>query len=85
MIESVHVSDSSSSDDEMPPTVYEPLDVGSASRPASPMPAEGQFHINDGNDTVTCQWEECGKVFDHLPSLIDHIHNGGFGANVTGE
>lgn len=25
---------------------------------------------------MACQWEECGKVFDHLPTLIDHIHNG---------
>lgn len=28
------------------------------------------------DDTVTCEWENCGIVFNHLPSLIDHIHNG---------
>jgi len=27
-------------------------------------------------DSVTCQWEDCGVVFTHLPTLIDHIHNG---------
>lgn len=27
-------------------------------------------------DSVTCQWEDCGEVFVHLPTLIDHIHNG---------
>ena len=34
-------------------------------------------------DTMTCQWEECGKVFNHLPTLIDHIHNGEFYIRVT--
>jgi hypothetical protein len=32
----------------------------------------------DTNDSVTCQWEDCGKVFTHLPTLIHHIHNGKF-------
>ncbi len=27
-------------------------------------------------DTATCLWGECGKVFTHLPSLIEHIHVG---------
>lgn len=31
-----------------------------------------------GEDTMSCQWEECGKVFNHLPTLIEHIHNGMF-------
>ena len=25
-------------------------------------------------DTVTCLWEDCGHVFSHLPTLIEHIH-----------
>ena len=25
-----------------------------------------------------CQWENCGEVFAHLATLIDHIHNGKF-------
>lgn len=27
-------------------------------------------------DSATCIWGECGIVFTHLPSLIQHIHNG---------
>lgn len=46
----------------------------SASRPGSPM----QSGPLDPEDSVTCQWEDCGKVFTHLPTLIHHIHNGGF-------
>jgi hypothetical protein len=30
----------------------------------------------DPDDVATCEWDNCGKVFDHLPTLIDHIHNG---------
>jgi hypothetical protein len=45
----------------------------STSRPGSPIHgAEGI----ETNDVVTCQWEDCGIVFDHLPTLINHIHNG---------
>jgi hypothetical protein len=29
-------------------------------------------------DSATCMWGECGIVFTHLPSLIQHIHNGEF-------
>ena len=46
----------------------------SASRPASPM----YSGVLDTDDSVTCQWEDCGKVFTHLPTLIDHIHKGKF-------
>ena len=46
----------------------------SASRPGSPM----QSGALDPEDSVTCQWEDCGKVFTHLPTLIHHIHNGKF-------
>lgn len=28
------------------------------------------------SDTVTCLWEDCGHVFSHLPTLIEHIHSG---------
>lgn len=33
----------------------------------------------DQEDSVTCQWEDCGVVFTHLPTLIGHIHNGASG------
>ncbi|KAK0200425.1 hypothetical protein DFS33DRAFT_1480317 [Desarmillaria ectypa] len=34
-------------------------------------------------DTATCLWGECGKVFTHLPSLIDHIHVDHVGVNKS--
>lgn len=46
----------------------------SASHPGSPT----QLGALDTEDSVTCQWEDCGKVFTHLPTLIHHIHNGKF-------
>ena len=46
----------------------------SASHPGSPM----RSGALDTEDSVTCQWEDCGKVFTHLPTLINHIHNGKF-------
>lgn len=27
-------------------------------------------------DAVTCLWDDCGEIFTHLPTLIDHIHKG---------
>ena len=30
----------------------------------------------ESEDSVTCQWDDCGVVFTHLPTLIEHIHNG---------
>jgi hypothetical protein len=55
---------------EMQPEAY----GHSASHPGSPM----QSGALDTEDSVTCQWEDCGKVFTHLPTLIHHIHNGKF-------
>lgn len=69
-----------------PPHV--PLDSGDSSsenllEPSSaPQSRAGSQIPEEGNpeavpeDSVTCQWEECGIVFTHLPTLIDHIHNG---------
>lgn len=48
---------------------------GSPSAGASFIPEIPGVNVFD-DDTVTCEWENCGTVFDHLPSLIDHIHNG---------
>ena len=77
-------STDSSSDDDLPPVAYDEV-----SRPASPQPTEGQlgqFPVAapaEGEDTMTCQWEDCGRVFDHLPSLIDHIHNGAWSGSAV--
>jgi len=51
----------------------------SASRPGSPM----QSGPLDPEDSVTCQWEDCGKVFTHLPTLIHHIHNEHIGVHKS--
>ncbi|KAK7036730.1 hypothetical protein VNI00_011395 [Paramarasmius palmivorus] len=47
----------------------------SASRPGSPTASRQQQETIDTEDTVTCQWDNCGIVFTHLPTLIEHIHN----------
>ncbi|KAG5342303.1 hypothetical protein C0989_003432 [Termitomyces sp. Mn162] len=49
----------------------------SASRPGSPRNPD-TIHLEDvESDSVTCLWDDCGKVFTHLPTLISHIHDGG--------
>ena len=48
----------------------------SASRPGSPAHPQFKAEELETNDVVTCQWEDCGVVFTHLPTLIAHIHNG---------
>ena len=32
----------------------------------------------DTDDSVTCLWDDCGKVYTHLPTLVEHIHEGTF-------
>lgn len=73
--EPTYISDSSS-DEDLPNNATENGDAQSVSRPGSPMPVEGQTVDEEGPDTMKCQWEECNKIYNHLPSLIDHIHNG---------
>lgn len=76
--ESDHVSDSSGIDDLA--SYGESGEYGgSISRPGSPRPAQSEGQVQEDvteADTMSCRWEDCGKVFNHLPSLIDHIHNG---------
>ena len=40
----------------------------------SPGPSTGPT-ADQGADTVTCLWDDCGIVFTHLPTLIEHIHS----------
>ncbi|KAH7918869.1 kinase-like protein [Leucogyrophana mollusca] len=51
-----------------------------ASRPGFPA-APGE--AAQGGDTVMCLWEECGIVFTHLPTLIDHIHSEHIGVHKS--
>ncbi|KAJ7698928.1 hypothetical protein B0H17DRAFT_1158232 [Mycena rosella] len=42
------------------------------------------FHeFRDSDDSVTCQWDSCGIVYTHLPSLIDHIHTEHIGVHKS--
>lgn len=65
---------SDSSDIDAASSVGEVLQqAGSRSTPRGGSPMQVEL---EPEDSVTCQWEECGVVFTHLPTLIDHIHNG---------
>ena len=47
--------------------------------PSTPSSGDGpqQEVMNPGyDDTATCMWDDCGMVFTHLPTLIEHIHSG---------
>ncbi|KAF9476148.1 hypothetical protein BDN70DRAFT_952425 [Pholiota conissans] len=70
--------DASDGDDLHPEETCGPL----ASRPSSP--SQSQPNAEDEiEDAITCQWEECGIVFTHLPTLIDHIHNEHIGVHKS--
>ncbi|KAF9524245.1 hypothetical protein CPB83DRAFT_861685 [Crepidotus variabilis] len=72
--DAVSHSESDSSDVEGTSVVDEGFHEGelgdSLSRAESPMQVELELE-----DSVTCQWEDCGIVFTHLPTLIEHIHD----------
>ncbi|KAJ7722979.1 hypothetical protein B0H16DRAFT_1473124 [Mycena metata] len=50
-------------------------DSSTASRTGTP-PMTHFHEFRDSDDSVTCQWENCGIVYTHLPTLIQHIHTG---------
>ncbi|KAG5728474.1 Zinc finger protein [Termitomyces sp. T112] len=55
----------------------------SASRPGSPRNPD-TIHLEDvESDSVTCLWDDCGKVFTHLPTLISHIHDEHIGVHKS--
>ncbi|KAJ6534669.1 hypothetical protein DFH09DRAFT_1249974 [Mycena vulgaris] len=42
------------------------------------------FHeFRDSDDSVTCQWDSCGIVYTHLPTLIEHIHTEHIGVHKS--
>ncbi|KAF5347717.1 hypothetical protein D9756_010308 [Leucocoprinus leucothites] len=61
-----------------------PVEPSSApnSRAGSQTPEEGDPEVIP-EDSVTCQWDDCGIVFTHLPTLIDHIHNEHIGVHKS--
>ncbi|EGN97436.1 hypothetical protein SERLA73DRAFT_184144 [Serpula lacrymans var. lacrymans S7.3] len=54
----------------------------SVSRPGSPAPAANAQEDQEA-DTVTCLWDDCGIIFTHLPTLIDHIHHEHIGVHKS--
>ncbi|KAF8174566.1 hypothetical protein BJ912DRAFT_543249 [Pholiota molesta] len=73
------VEDFSDGDNQHPEDAY----GASASRPASPSQNQPTAEDAEIEDAITCQWEECGVVFTHLPTLIDHIHNEHIGVHKS--
>ncbi|KAH7886618.1 hypothetical protein F5I97DRAFT_1868788 [Phlebopus sp. FC_14] len=58
--------------------------VGATDEPAgSPGPSSTALPAEQGADTVTCRWEDCGVVFTHLPKLIEHIHSTHIGVHKS--
>ena len=39
-------------------------------------PIQAQMVAQQPQDAMECQWEECGKMFNNLAVMIEHIHNG---------
>lgn len=57
------------------------VEMRSVSRPGSPPISEG---IPEREvESVTCQWAGCGKPFNQLQPLIDHMHNDHIGVNKS--
>ncbi|EJD00427.1 uncharacterized protein FOMMEDRAFT_30475 [Fomitiporia mediterranea MF3/22] len=58
------------------------VEMHSASRPLSPTISDGQGAEYE-LESVTCQWQDCGRPFSQLQALIDHIHNDHIGMNKS--
>ncbi|KAK7681769.1 hypothetical protein QCA50_015116 [Cerrena zonata] len=84
---SSHLSDhSDDSSSEITPRPDSPNQFAgpSVSRPGSPTQVDVSMQEEVfSEDTMSCQWEECGKVFNHLPTLIEHIHNDHIGVHKS--
>ncbi|KAF7356362.1 INO80 complex subunit 1 [Mycena venus] len=58
------------------PTYVSDDDADSTTISRGGTPPMTHFHeFRDSDDSVTCQWENCGIVYTHLPTLIEHIHS----------
>lgn len=58
---------------------YELNGYDGISRPVSPSASsvlESRPEPEVEDDSVTCLWDDCGKVYTDLKVFIDHIHNG---------
>ncbi|KAI6144399.1 hypothetical protein BKA82DRAFT_4177763 [Pisolithus tinctorius] len=70
------ILDDSSSASEAGDVSALPVEDRGSPGPSSAPPA-------DPGDTVTCLWEDCGDVFSHLPTLIEHIHSSHIGVHKS--
>jgi len=76
----------SDSDDNVSTYTDQPDALGlSVSRPGSPSSRHDVQQDGDpaAEDSVVCQWEDCGIVFTHLPTLILHIHDEHIGVHKS--
>lgn len=55
----------------------------SVSQTGSPKSLNVEHGEAAGSDTMTCLWDDCGVVFNHLPSLIEHIHSTHIGVHKS--
>ncbi|KAG2126052.1 hypothetical protein DEU56DRAFT_823237 [Suillus clintonianus] len=55
----------------------------SVSQTGSPGPVNAEHGEAAGSDTMTCLWDDCGVIFSHLPSLIEHIHTTHIGVHKS--
>lgn len=53
-----------------------PSRPASRSSVSSGVAAQQEFTDAAYGDTANCMWDDCGIVFTHLPTLIEHIHSG---------
>ncbi|KAJ7464632.1 hypothetical protein FB451DRAFT_1264131 [Mycena latifolia] len=75
----------SASTAEVPAPIYvsdEEADSSTVSRAGTP-PMTHFHEFRDSDDSVTCQWDSCGIVYTHLPTLIDHIHTEHIGVHKS--
>ncbi|KAG9312515.1 hypothetical protein JVU11DRAFT_6909 [Chiua virens] len=70
--------DSSSEDEAGYAPTSAPDEATGSPGPSSTVPTAEQ-----GPDTVTCLWDDCGIVFTHLPTLIEHIHSTHIGVHKS--
>ncbi|KAJ7735648.1 hypothetical protein DFH07DRAFT_893418 [Mycena maculata] len=76
---------SPSASTEVPAPAYasdEDADSTTISRAGTP-PMTHFHEFRDSDDSVTCQWDSCGIVYTHLPTLIDHIHTEHIGVHKS--
>ncbi|KAG5652663.1 hypothetical protein H0H81_004155 [Sphagnurus paluster] len=80
-------SDSSADDDTSIPDELLDTMRQSISRSGSPSdPHRGEFtqlEAEDSEDSVTCLWDDCKRVFTHLPTFIKHIHDDHIGVHKS--